>query len=359
MKASLSAKHAEATCVPPPGRRLLLCLAALIVVAASSAFASTDVIFLSGGGTRSGSVRALTADSLKVDVFLPPRPGDSGPPPKATVSIPRGTIELVEFGSDAALDRLLAQPPSDAAPDLATAWANWEAFLAFPKSPAGKVALAYGESLLAGGKASSASTALDLFSLIEKQAWDPAIREMAKQGRLRAMIASGRASEAVGEAKALAAISEDPAVLIQAKYILASAADTALRKLVEDNPRWQEDIHVIPERNRLYNEALDEYLYPALFLGSESAAAARGLWGAAGVYRSSGEDARARECARDLLALYPDSPEAKDAQKFLETLPKALLDENPETDAKNAGSAPAPAPTEKSKTKKTKKNEKT
>jgi len=347
--------------IRPARARAARPLAAFVVLAAAScSAASNDVIFLENGSTRPGIVREISRDQLRLEVPLPPRPGDPGPPPRAVVSIPRPTVLRIEFGADPVLERALAGPPDAAV--LAPLWAKWEPFLATPKSPSGRVALAYGDALLAGDPASAAA-AFALFTRIEKEAWDPDVRERAKQGRLRAMIATGRAAEAVGEAKALAAISEDPAVLIQAKYILASAAEKALRELVEDNPRWQEDIHVLPERNRLYNEAIDEYLYPALFLGSEASAAARGLWGAAGVYRFAGEDARARECARDLVRLYPGASEAAMAEKFLAGLPPGLLEDDPEAAARAESEptqkSPQPTPGDSPKPKKNskKKNE--
>ncbi len=103
------------------------------------------------------------------------------------------------------------------------------------------------------------------------------------------MVASGMVQEAVVEAKEIERIAEDPVVLIEAKFILAKAAEKALRKLVDDNPRWEEDAFVLPEHNRLYEEALELYLYPTLFFGSEIDVAARGLWGSVEVSRFAGD----------------------------------------------------------------------
>ena len=130
-------------------------------------------------------------------------------------------------------------------------------------------------------------------------------------------------------------------MLIEAKYILATAADASLRKLLTDNPRWAEDSHVIPERHRLYNEALDLYLYPSLFAGSESEAAARGLWGAASIYLLAGESQKALECARDIAALYPHTKTASQAADLIASLPESQRAIDPEKEAR-AGLAPAP-----------------
>jgi len=161
----------------------------------------------------------------------------------------------------------------------------------------------------------------------------------AKEGRLRAMVATGRAGEAVREAEEIASATEDPAVLIEAKHILAEAAGASLKKLLEDNPRWEEDLNVIPERNRLYHEAVDLFLYPALFEGSQADAAARGLWGAVGIYQLAGESANALECARDITILYTGTKYAAPAKDFITSLPATLTSVDLEKEAREENSA--------------------
>jgi hypothetical protein len=184
------------------------------------------------------------------------------------------------------------------------------------------------------GKPGDAATALAVFSEIEKLSWSDDDTTLARQGRLRAMVATGDAASAVTEALELAKVSEDPAVLVEAKFILAEAADKQLRKLIEDNPRWEEDVNVVPERARLLNEALDLYLFPYLFFGSETQAATRGLWGAIGVHDFLGDKVLAREAARDLVAIYPGTPQARLASDFLATLPEEITSQDAERDAR-------------------------
>ena len=88
--------------------------------------------------------------------------------------------------------------------------------------------------LLRNGDLASARKAFDLFRTIEMGTWSRPEAMRARQGRLRAMVASGSVHEAVVEAKEIERISDDPAVLIEAKFILAKAAEKALRKLVDD-----------------------------------------------------------------------------------------------------------------------------
>jgi hypothetical protein len=161
-----------------------------------------------------------------------------------------------------------------------------------------------------------------MFERLEKADWNESRRDAAGRGRLLALIAVGRAAEAVDQAKQLAVNAEDPATLIEAKYVLAQGSFQDLRKLLEDNPRWEQDDNVRPERNRLYHETIDLFLFPFLFHGAEQGPATRGLAGAMDFFIFMKEPAHAAEIARDLTVLYPGTPESKTAAQFLASQPK-------------------------------------
>jgi len=276
-----------------------------------------DTLFLTNGEHRIGRVTGIDATSLRLSVPLDP----ANPAVMASTTVPRNTVDHIEFAPNEARDKQLQSPTGASAPALAQLWAQWQSFLTLPKSPAGEIGIAYGNILVKDP--ATAGKALDLFSLIEKDTWDDDLKMLARQGRLRALIATGQAAKAIDEARELAKVSEDPAVLIEAKYIMAVAADSSFRQLVEENPRWQQDLNILPERNRLYAEALNLYLYPYLFFGSEVEPAARGLTGALGIYQFTGEEKLARETAQDIVTIYPGTKYAADAQKYLDSLPKA------------------------------------
>lgn len=305
-----------------------------------------DTIFLLRGDKMAAKVVAIEGPNIRVQRALPPLPGApaTAAPVFATVSIARAEVDRIEFAPDEARDRKIAEATVAQLPELELLWKRHEAWLGLPKSPAGTIGLAYGDLLLRSGDPANATKALALFRQIETTTWNDDNLMMAKQGRLRAMVATGNAKDAVTEAAELAKLSEDPAVLVEAKYILAEAADQGLRKLVAENPRWEEDVFVIPERNRLYNDALDLYLHPYLFFGSETEAAARGLWGACGVYDFTGDPAHAAELARDLVAIYPGTKYASLAQKFLDALPKEIRNQDNEKDARADAEPPSKKP---------------
>ncbi|MDD5200242.1 MAG: hypothetical protein PHC88_10630 [Terrimicrobiaceae bacterium] len=282
-----------------------------------------DTLFMNdaAGTRRAGRIVGIDAATLKLEV---PLAIGGAPGAKAIVAVPRAQISRIEFAPNENRGRLVASPTAANLIALNVEWLRWKPFLAVPKSPSGAVAVAFGAALLSTNDPKRAADALELFKRVEQAAWNDADRQAAKQGRLRAMVATGHAAEAVAEATELARASEDSTVLVEAKFILAEAAQASLRKLVADNPRWTEDPRVRPEHDRLYNEALDLYLYPSLFLGSETEAASRGLWGATRIYRFGGDNANAIEAARDLTALYPSTRYAALAQQYLDGLPETL-----------------------------------
>lgn len=312
--------------------------ALIVLVAGAVNFArAEDVLFMKNGVKRVGTIVAYDGRSFRLQVPLARPTGSSadGPAPMATVSVPRADVERIEFTPDPARDQFLRTVTAAQIDRVAALWSRQRPFLAVPRSPAARIGVIYGDLLLESDKAADAATALALYREIEGAAWSPEDRDAAGRGRLRAMIATGDAKSAVAEAVELARTAEDPSILIEAKFILGNAADESLRKLVADNPRWKDDPIVIPEHARLLNEALDNYLYPALFFGSDGAAASRGLNAALELYRFVGNTSLALETARDITTFYPGTPAAKAASGFLATLTTEQAKQDYEKEARD------------------------
>ncbi len=246
----------------------------------------------------------------------------------AVVSVPRDDVSRIEFAPNPGLDALLDQATAKDLAQVALQWKRWQGFVGVPKSPAGRIANVYANLLLATDDPENAKLAMAMLKDVAPKLWNEGEQRLAKQNRLRAMVATGQAAEAIDEAKELAKESDDPAVLIEAKFILAEAAHEELRQLVKNNPRWEQDANVRPERARLINDALDFYLYPYLFYGSEPDVAARGLWGAVEIYESTGDERNALEAARDITILYADS---RFAARAAEVVEKESLNEKAES----------------------------
>jgi hypothetical protein len=317
-----------------------------------------DVLLLKNGEKRPGEI--IEGDGKFIRMRVPLRRDNSMTPvvdviPMATVSIPVIDIDSIEFSPDPVRDAALRNATPATLGQIEAYWKKAQPWLTTPRSPSGEIACVLGDLLLATKEPVNAQHALDLFELIEKEAWSAPDKSRAKQGRLRAMVAIGRAAEAIDQAKALAAETEDPEILIEANHIIAQSAEKDFLKFLEENPRWKEDALVIDERHRLYNHVLTLYLYPALFYGTENEKAARGLWGASGIYEASGETNLAIETSRDIVTFYPDTSYARLAADYLKTLTpeqlafdtEAIARQEQEDAAAAAEEAPSPStPTE-------------
>ena len=291
----------------------------------------TDTMFMNdtAKSVRTGRVVSVDSGQIRLDVPL----AAGGPGAKMSVSVPRVQIERIEFAANESREQLLSDPDLGDIHEIGVLWKAWESVLDLPKSPAARIGNIYAGLLLQANDPARAQMALELFTRIEQQSWDEGSKILAAQGRLRAMVATGNAAGAVAEAEQLAIDSENSEVLIEAKFILAEAAKSGLVKLQEDNPRWYEDINVRPERERLYHESLELYLYPYLFFGSETEIASRGLWGAINVYQLAQDVPAAIEASRDLVKLYPQTTFAKQAGEYLASLPEDKLQQDNEKEA--------------------------
>ncbi len=281
-------------------------------VIASTAVAQ-DLIELADGTTRPGKVVGADANVFRLRI-PPPMPGQ----PPAVVSINRADVERIVFGPDADLETVTKDPTIGRTAFARVLWQRMEPFLAVPESHAAKAGMAYGDILLLSKDPARHTEALEIFRRIEAEAWNEADREAAMRGRLKSMLALGQINEASAEAETLALEAEDPGLLLDTKLLLAETRLAALRELLEENPRWQEDPPVRAEHDKLLNESLDLALYPFLFYGTEHEQSARGLWLAHEAYLLADQPAAAREVATDITALYPETRYATPAREALQ-----------------------------------------
>ncbi len=299
-------------------RTLWILVAAMgsIVAEPVPAADAPDVVFRRGAPALKGRVEGFQNRALRVAVIVRPDM------PPATIAIPVFELQQIVFGERESERRLLTQPTRAPLGELLRIWKEKEPFLAVDNSDAGDFGLAVAGVLLETGNPTEITRALELYQKIYERDWNDRRNALGQQGRLRAMLRLGRAAEAMAEAAELERTSEDPAVLIEAKYVLAEASLQDFKKLLKNNPRWQEDEFVRPEHDRLYHATLDLLLYPYLFHGSEEAQAARGLSRAIEMLTLSGEIPKALELARDLVVLYPATTQADAARDFLNSQPK-------------------------------------
>lgn len=300
-----------------PVRHLHLAQALLLALFLPTPSSSAqDIITLVNGARQPGRVISVDATTIRIQATT--IPGQS----PATVALPRSQIRSVAFGETPVLLDLAGNPKGRAV-ELLRLWNERQSLLSLPESAVGALGLAVGEDMLRSPDPARKSAALAHFERLAKEDWDPARRALAAQGRLRALIAVGRAAEAVAAARKIAEETSDPTILTEAKQVLGEASLAEFKRFLEENPRWEDDPLVRPERHRLYHATLDLFLFGHLF-GGGSPAAARGLWGAIQTYRLAGDLASARETARDIEVLYPGTPQATFAAEFVASLPDSI-----------------------------------
>lgn len=277
----------------------------VLILAAACPLLANDKVQMKDGTVREGRVVAVEEQVFRLS--LPgPVPGQTA----GTTAIPREAVEKIVFAPDAALDAIKANRTVGSTPAARVRWQTLLPLLAVPESRAAEAGNLYGEILLLSGERLRQEEALEVYRQVEEGAWNPADREAARRGRLRAMIKLGRVDEIAAEVEQMASTTQDPELLLDSKLLVAQTRLAALGKLLDENPRWYEDPPVRAERLRLIHETADNALYPFLFHGTAREQAARGLGIAYDLYRLIGEDTDAGNVATDLARIYPESPEA-------------------------------------------------
>lgn len=305
---------------PPPIRpggaprlqsiRLPILAITVALLAPSRPSQAEDIIHLKHGAPLHGDILQIADDQVKIHV----RQGNA----MAVRALPDDAIDFIDFEVPEAEAKALASGDGRA---LRVVWIGKQKLLGRRESNAGQIALAYAEALLEVDSDPAKSDALELFTNVEKDDWNAKRRVLARTGRLRALLALGNAEAAMAEARAMAEETEDPALFLEARHVLATIDFQELEKQVDENPRWEEDDTVRESIRALYDGTVDRALEPYLFYGSEEAAAARGLLLAARTHRLAGREEDARSCAEDILALYAKTEYAARAKEFLSESP--------------------------------------
>ena len=275
-----------------------------------------DVLYLKDGKVIRCEITAITDNVLRYKTTIDLGNGRTA---SAEPTISPEAVDYIEFGPVEGEEAILAAPESATLEDVRHLWDEVSRHLHRPRSNAGRIGLLYGNRLLDQPEEFRWNSAISVFDRILERDWNDENHLGAKTGRLKAMIQLGRLDEAISEARQLARETEEPEMLIEARYAIARVDFEKLKQLETDHPKWEEDDLIRPERERLYHGVVDEFLWPYLFHGTEEALAARGLVAAAEAHRFAGNPAEARACLNDVALLYPETPSAPEAAELLKT----------------------------------------
>ena len=293
--------------------RVTLILCCLL---ASSA-AAQDRVHLKDGRIAQGRILNLATSKISMELQLPGVAGFS------KREFDPELVNFIDFAPLPGEAEALANP-SDAKQQevLLKLWQEKSVRLPWPSNNAGDIGLAYADEVLKQATPELVERAFRIYSLIKKDDWDEKRKDKAKTGRLRSLIKLGRIEEAIKEAQLVARESEDPDLLIEARQVIAKAEFEKLKRFESEHPRWDQDDELTEERSRLYQVVLDQFLHTPLFHGSVESRAAESLWQVIEVHQFAKEASLALERARDLVQLYPKTPEAAKAKTLLDAVAK-------------------------------------
>lgn len=244
--------------------------------------------------------------------------------PPIPISIRKEHAASLEFGPAPERDTQNKESPQADLKELRALWKKFVPLMEMSGSPSGRIGLRLGLLLLETANTEAVAEALAIFSAVANGACLLRDREAGEQGRLRAWTALGKTAEAVAAAERHLQTATSSNLRAEARLTLAAALESELATHLKKNPRWTEDEAAKKERARLYHEALDDYLLPAILPDVAPDLAIRGLWGAVRIHQQCNAPALAAETAKDLIALYPATKHAIDAAVFLASLPATI-----------------------------------
>lgn len=298
-------------------QKLILSWLYLVSLCAQAA----DVVILKTGERKTCTITGGDRDHILALIqpvaTLPPLP----------ISIRKEHAGSLEFGPAPERDTLIHKSTKSHLHELRTLWKEFAPLLEVNGSPSGRIGLRLGLVLLEATTPEETDEALAIFSFVANNANLLRDREAGEQGKLRAWTALGKTAEALSAAHKHLKTATSSNLCAEARLTLAAALETELSTHLNENPRWTEDEAANQERTRLYHDALDYYLLPALLPDVTPDLAIRGLWGAVRLHQKCNAPALAAETAKDLIALYPATKHASDAAAFLASLPAAIREQ--------------------------------
>lgn len=294
---------------------IYLRIALLMPILTGYLFAAQDVLWLKSGESVPCRIQALTDQIAEVMMESKSPQVAAG---RQTISVAQ--IERIDFGFVEGEKEAFARRGEMPAATLKTWWDYHFAHLHRPRSRTAAWGIAYASALLREKSSNGPGIALAMLDRIIVRAWSPEDVSAAKRVRIQTLVARGELDAAIQEARDFAASTGDSGPMIEVSFQQALADFAALKKLEEENPRWPDDDDIRPQRELLWQRALDLLLQAHLFHPDHETEAARGLFSAAELYLHIGEVEEARARWTDLITLYPGAPQAISSRERIATL---------------------------------------
>jgi tetratricopeptide (TPR) repeat protein len=270
-----------------------------------------DEVELRSGEKISGTILALKGRALILHLSVGEGFGE--------ISYPLDLIASIRFDRSAEQKALLSSSDLAGIGKLEALWMERLPYLEIPGSDTGEIGQQLVRLHLGRKTKKAAVQALALCSLLEKSKPNEKQLLSLQELRLAALLQAGKIDAALREAQKISEVTpENRTGLAEARLLSGIAATAKMKALEHRHPRWSLDKALAVEHDHLKNEALDAFLAPVVFHPQETRSCARGLWLAAELYAATGDPARAREAAREIVNEFPDPEYAAKARDFLE-----------------------------------------
>lgn len=284
----------------------------VFLLCAAVCLSAGDELVLKGGRSVKGEILSLKEGSIEV------RMEGTG----AELFYPTALVKRVRFSQTERELALLKTPDVTKIPELESVWERRRAYLSLPESDAGEFGLALAELWLEKKTKKHARLALRLIKEVEAEDWNAERRKRGVRLRVRGLANAGKTRKALAEAEALEGISrDDETAVFQAgildRFAKGKKAWKKVAKLEEAYPKWELMPEMVRKREGLVNDALDAYLFPAVFHADLRYLCARGLWEAVEVYQHLGRERDAFLRAKEIVDFYPDPKFLKKAEKVV------------------------------------------
>lgn len=254
---------------------------------------------------------------------------------QAEIPFPLDKIKEMEFSNSEEERQLLASTQASDLPAVLQRWEKRKPFLSIKGSDSGTWALQAVRLALLRRTQKAAREAIPWAAEVEKADWSEERRREATRLRLSALAGAGRVEQALAEAETMQDMQGADEQALASARVMARVAQAALsaeklKQLEKDWPKWDQMPEMTREHNRLLNEALDGYLFGAVFHPELISQAAEGLWKAAELAEKQGRGSESRAWLEDLIKWFPDPLYKNQAEEKLRTINKPAPSSQPQ-----------------------------
>ncbi len=301
---------------------LILLLIVPILLIFQTPLQAQDTLTLKSGEVETGKITSLQNNQIHFEKQI----GVGS----AQLTYELNLIEKVTFSLDEKQIALLKSRDPKNIPEVSLIWEQRRPFLSIPESDSWEWGLHLARLKIALNDPTQADDIEKQINLIAEKSWHPQIKEKTPALLLELALLRGETEKALSMAQELSEIAPDNMNLIaDAKWILALSQLKKVQELETEFPRWQIMHEKVRERRILLDSALENILFPVVFMPSHNEFVPRALDKAIEVYMTLGERDSAIQAAQEITQYYPHPTYLEAAKKFLQNNPPSSKEDQP------------------------------